>query len=65
MKRPTRTLVALGLGFVTYRITVEFMETMPAVLLGLVVGGCVWALTGLARGRAKEPDPGSHEGSQT
>lgn len=45
MRQSTRYLVALGLGFVVYRISVELMGLLTAVLVGLVAAGCTWALT--------------------
>lgn len=47
MKRQTRYLIAFGIGFVAYRITVEFLAWPSAILIGLILAGCTWALTGI------------------
>lgn len=45
MSKRTRALIALGVGFVGYRIGVEFMQPVSALLVGLVLAGCTYALT--------------------
>lgn len=45
MSRYARLLVSAGLAFVGYRICAEFMELPSAALVGLILGGCTWALT--------------------
>lgn len=51
MRKQVRWLVALGIGFVGYRIVVEFMAIASAVLIGLVLAGVTWAVTGALRPR--------------
>jgi membrane glycosyltransferase len=45
MTKGTRSVVGVILGFVAYRISVEFLAIAVAVLLGIAVGVAVWLLT--------------------
>lgn len=45
MTKGTRALVAIGVGFVAYRVSVELIVLGAALVVGLVVGGVTWALT--------------------
>ena len=45
MTKGVRALVAIGVGFVVYRIGVELMPWSAGLLVGLVAGGVTWALT--------------------
>ena len=45
MTKGTRALVAIGVGFIVFRISAELMVSSAAVLVGLVAGGVTWAVT--------------------
>lgn len=55
MKRGTRLLIAIGLGFVVYRIAVAVMPTgggaLISLVLGVIVAGSAWALTAPKAGK--------------
>lgn len=56
MTRSTRAGVAVLLGFVAYRVAIEFMELGPALLIGAAIGGATWLLTGRIPARAAKDE---------
>lgn len=58
MNKGPRVLVALGIGFVLYRICVEFMNHGSAILIGVIACACAAALIPAARPLVEDDEPG-------
>lgn len=49
-----RVIIALVLGFILYRVCVEFIEPLVAVVLGLLLAVATWFAIGLLAPRKPE-----------
>jgi hypothetical protein len=58
-RKDVRIFVAVVVGFILYRITVEFMNRGSAAFLGLLAAGATWELIALvARHESRNERPG-------